>query len=516
MTTSDTITSTVNETGGIINEGTFSRGSNTVQKDDHASTNSDSLQHINDLILSMSETTSKWLDACISAVDGSLPTVAAYINRTHDPHRTISADEASMLAHITERPRTYTRGLSLLDLALNYSHADIAEHISSAMCQYPATAPTMTTTALSNATNTNDTIANPSELMNQNVLEPIGRKIQPQHVASELAHAIMETALRSLSQSNHSNQPKCFYFAPEHAWDTFSLPKEIWTQSIAKQTLIFNQCMDADAQDQLLTDHDSILHITSMHPLPRLLPYWNGSSGDCLIDATCQCIFGVPLSAEHVLVLRHALATTMTQCESLLFPRFQHHRRRELANIQLTDEQWLQEWSELVSMAATPKQSLDAFHTFVLANMIRRPIVVVAVSVFRDYHGNALQNTSIQGVYLPLLWDNADCNKNPICIAYTRGHYTAMLSCCPHSSHGPEHQVYIPVCNHYGVTLPVYGLLDDEYDRREALLRSRLKIHDTIVPGVPVAIQTLSMLSGPIAELVQQWLCHFNHSSARN
>ena len=118
----------------------------------------------------------------------------------------------------------------------------------------------------------------------------------------------------------------------------------------------------------------------------RLLPLWNGATGDCLLDAVAQTMWGISVSSTEALIrLRHALSDSyvlchhtcclryllkyrMSACAGELRPRYQRSKGRELqaSGITLDGGQWNKEWEELVTRSAKPKQSLDSFHVFVL------------------------------------------------------------------------------------------------------------------------------------------------------
>ncbi|KAJ3595953.1 hypothetical protein NHX12_002362 [Muraenolepis orangiensis] len=88
------------------------------------------------------------------------------------------------------------------------------------------------------------------------------------------------------------------------------------------------------------------------------------------------------------------------------------------------EEEWEREWSELLKLASSePRthlsksgansggvdnseepvyESLEEFHVFVLAHVLRRPIVVVADTMLRDSGGEAFAPIPFGGLYLPL------------------------------------------------------------------------------------------------------------------
>lgn len=105
-----------------------------------------------------------------------------------------------------------------------------------------------------------------------------------------------------------------------------------------------------------------------------------------------------------------------------------------------------------------PGASLEQTHIFVLAHILRRPIIVYGVKFYKSFRGETLGYTRFQGeplrrgpcsreerravaattanrfdslfpgVYLPLLWEQSFCWKSPIALGYTRGHFSALVA----------------------------------------------------------------------------------------
>ncbi|GAA6079255.1 ubiquitin thioesterase zranb1-A, partial [Tachysurus ichikawai] len=75
-----------------------------------------------------------------------------------------------------------------------------------------------------------------------------------------------------------------------------------------------------------------------------------------------------------------------------------------------------------------PGASLEQTHIFVLAHILRRPIIVYGVKYYKSFRGETLGYTRFQGVYLPLLWEQSFCWKSPIALGYTRGHFSALVA----------------------------------------------------------------------------------------
>ncbi len=59
-------------------------------------------------------------------------------------------------------------------------------------------------------------------------------------------------------------------------------------------------------------------------------------------------------------------------------------------------------------------ESLEEFHVYVLANNIRRPIVVYSDTVLRTNDGEAISPIEFGGIYLPLEIPPEKCHKQPV------------------------------------------------------------------------------------------------------
>ena len=54
-------------------------------------------------------------------------------------------------------------------------------------------------------------------------------------------------------------------------------------------------------------------------------------------------------------------------------------------NCMCAEWQWRKEWADLVRSSSTPKASLEQTHVWVLAHVMRRPIIVYAIHNIRNY-----------------------------------------------------------------------------------------------------------------------------------
>ena len=141
------------------------------------------------------------------------------------------------------------------------------------------------------------------------------------------------------------------------------------------------------------------------------------------------------------------------------------------------ESQLMSDWSSLVAVARKPGKSLEQIHIFVLAHVLRRPIIVYGVKMVMSISGEPLGTVNfdgrlllfkylnycffLTGVYLPLLWEANFCWQSPLALGYTRGHFSALVaSGNVHRFH--DEGIYLPLVDYQGHTLPVHYLTEQE------------------------------------------------------
>lgn len=72
-------------------------------------------------------------------------------------------------------------------------------------------------------------------------------------------------------------------------------------------------------------------------------------------------------------------------------------------------------------------ESLEEFHVYVLANNIRRPIIVYSDTVLRTNDGEAISPIEFGGIYLPLEIPPEKCHKQPVFLAFDAAHFSALV-----------------------------------------------------------------------------------------
>ena len=104
----------------------------------------------------------------------------------------------------------------------------------------------------------------------------------------------------------------------------------------------------------------------------------NRAQGDCLLDSVMQCLYGV---FDETNLLRKALSESMKVSTLAGQAFYQAHRQFEYEyaaslNFQVNETQIEHEYKQLFQASEKKRQSLGSLHLFVLAHIVRRPIVV--------------------------------------------------------------------------------------------------------------------------------------------
>ncbi|XP_061678120.1 OTU domain-containing protein 7A isoform X2 [Syngnathoides biaculeatus] len=183
----------------------------------------------------------------------------------------------------------------------------------------------------------------------------------------------------------------------------------------------------------------------------KLLPLATTGDGNCLLHAASLGMWGFH---DRDLMLRKSLYTMMkngTERDALKRRwRWQQTQQNKESGLMYTEEEWEREWNELLKLASSePRshlskngntsggvdnsedpvyESLEEFHVFVLAHVLRRPIVVVADTMLRDSGGEAFAPIPFGGLYLPLEVPPSRCHCSPLVLAYDQAHFSALVS----------------------------------------------------------------------------------------
>ncbi|XP_064158539.1 tumor necrosis factor alpha-induced protein 3-like [Anguilla rostrata] len=141
----------------------------------------------------------------------------------------------------------------------------------------------------------------------------------------------------------------------------------------------------------------------------------NAGQSNGLLDAVSVCMWGV---SDSDMVLRTALHNTMAQGSPAHLRIASQEEEWSPTGQRVTNQDWI-EAVELASPKARAAKPVDSpcqrVHLFVLANVIRRPIIVVGGSgEDTEAAAGSTSNPGPRGIYVPWLWDGADCHPYPV------------------------------------------------------------------------------------------------------
>ncbi|KFO09151.1 Ubiquitin thioesterase ZRANB1, partial [Balearica regulorum gibbericeps] len=320
----------------------------------------------------MKKTDWLFLNACVGVVEGDLAAVEAYKSSGGDIARQLTADEVRLL----NRPSAFDVGYTLVHLAIRFQRQDMLAIL----------------------------------LTEVKVTEQIRREI-------------------AASLHQRKGDFACYFLTD---LVTFTLPADIEDLPPTVQEKLFDEVLDRDVQKELEEESPIINWSLELGTRldSRLYALWNRTAGDCLLDSVLQATWGI---YDKDSVLRKALHDSLHDCSHWFYTRWKEKKESWYSqsfglHFSLREEQWQEDWAFILSLASQPGASLEQTHIFVLAHILRRPIIVYGVKYYKSFRGETLGYTRFQGVYLPLLWEQSFCWKSPIALGYTRGHFSALVA----------------------------------------------------------------------------------------
>ncbi|XP_061787426.1 ubiquitin thioesterase Zranb1-like [Nerophis lumbriciformis] len=326
-----------------------------------------------------------FLNACVGVVEGELAAVEVYKTSGGDIARQLTSDEV----HLLNRSSAFDVGFTLVHLAIRFHRQDMLAVLLTEVSQQAA-------------------------------------KCIPAMVCPELTEQIRREVAASLHQ--RKGDFTCYFLTDLL---TFTLPADIEDLPPAVQEKLFDEVLDRDVQKELEEESPIInwsLELATRLD-SRLYALWNRTAGDCLLDSVLQATWGI---YDKDSVLRKTLHDSLHDCSHWFYTRWKEweswYSQSFGLHFSLQEEQWQEDWAFILSLASQPGSSLEQTHIFVLAHILRRPIIVYGVKYYKSFRGETLGYTRFQGVYLPLLWEQSFCWKSPIALGYTRGHFSALVA----------------------------------------------------------------------------------------
>ncbi|KPM04270.1 OTU and UBA-like domain-containing protein [Sarcoptes scabiei] len=189
-----------------------------------------------------------------------------------------------------------------------------------------------------------------------------------------------------------------------------------------------------------------------------LFPLVTSGDGNCLLHAASLGMWGFH---DRGLILRRALHILLSNSSyTQAFYRrwrWQTHFQNHKTGLSFSEKEWEDEWKNIVRLASTePRskysdhafeisggkkepneyeyeksftyESLEEIHIFVLAHVLRRPIIVIADTMLKDSKGEAFFPISFGGIYLPLECPDDCLMKSPLCLTYDAAHFSALVA----------------------------------------------------------------------------------------
>ncbi|XP_066095001.1 ubiquitin thioesterase ZRANB1 isoform X2 [Saccopteryx bilineata] len=411
-------------------------------------------------------------------VEGDLAAIEAYKSSGGDIARQLTADEVRLL----NRPSAFDVGYTLVHLAIRFQRQDMLAVLLTEVSQQAA-------------------------------------KCIPAMVCPELTEQIRREVAASLHQ--RKGDFACYFLTD---LVTFTLPADIEDLPPTVQEKLFDEVLDRDVQKELEEESPIInwsLELATRLD-SRLYALWNRTAGDCLLDSVLQATWGI---YDKDSVLRKALHDSLHDCSHWFYTRWKDweswYSQSFGLHFSLREEQWQEDWAFILSLASQPGASLEQTHIFVLAHILRRPIIVYGVKYYKSFRGETLGYTRFQGVYLPLLWEQSFCWKSPIALGYTRGHFSALVA-MENDGYGNRGAganlntdddvtiTFLPLVDSERKLLHVHFLSAQELgneEQQEKLLREWLDCCVT-EGGVLVAMQKSSRRRNHplVTQMVEKWL----------
>lgn len=219
----------------------------------------------------------------------------------------------------------------------------------------------------------------------------------------------------------------------------------------------------------------------------RLIPMATTGDGNCLLHAASLAMWGIH---DRQLTLRNALHHTLTKASYKDYLcrrwRWQQTLVNQQSGLVFSEAEWKAEWENILRLASpSPRsgpdhfttninsccdspvthssvgqsdpvvyESLEEFHVFVLAHVLKRPIIVVADTILRDANGDALAPIPFGGIYLPLECISKECCLSPLLLTYDAAHFSALV---PMQNNSPDSVPWaIPVMDPQLQLLPLH------------------------------------------------------------
>ncbi|XP_033878495.3 tumor necrosis factor alpha-induced protein 3-like isoform X1 [Acipenser ruthenus] len=220
----------------------------------------------------------------------------------------------------------------------------------------------------------------------------------------------------------------------------------------------------------------------------RLFPLKNPGKNNSLLDAVSLYMWGV---CDADSVLHAALYRTLAESSAAELRLAAPRRAARYTSAHLPPDSGFcaEEWQNIVKTAdpkAKAETSLINFYQdiylHVLANIIRRPIIVIAGSSKESSSVSSDAVPNPAGVYLPLLWESDECCRFPVVLGYSSHHFTPLVNVSNPGAEMDALPLVMPTA-HGMVALPAPFLPDSEQRTKQQFLNKYLNITAVYLEG---------------------------------
>lgn len=152
-----------------------------------------------------------------------------------------------------------------------------------------------------------------------------------------------------------------------------------------------------------------------------------------------------------------------------------------------------------------PYSFLESIHLYIFANILRRPIILLADKRARNLYGESIQESDIGGIYLPLEWNPGQCEKSPVVIGYNMNHFVPLIGQEAVKNEQTVGVVKVHACplvTNELESLKIHFLLPDEESKVGQLLTQFLQIEEVVYssPEGIVSVLCARLTYKPLAD----------------
>lgn len=338
---------------------------------------------------------------------------------------------------------------------------------------------------------------------------------------AELAQAVESTALERSASSPGQRLTSSNFFLPDLRDQEPQFAEYIRSKLTApyhQQELEEAQALNWAVGKDLAEEHK--LHVL-----------WTQSDGNCLLHATLLAMWGLHDTQEvggtgGLSTLRAAMSRLLQEPrvaepiqrrwavqikrDSTWEPQSQEQAAPQAGSqtgrVEISEAQLAREWADMVELAVRPSAFLDSVHVLAMANVLWRPIVILASNMQRDPFGQPLTPIFFRGIYLPFERKAESCCRQPLVLCFQDAHFMPAVPVAAAKGSGPVH---VPLADGAG-ELPLRFAFDEELKRKWELVREYLDIESEVhLPKANVTCNMAVLQRDSSHPAVKEMMAHF-------